>query len=87
MGFCYDQPYFIQVFTMMQPCEQLLCFMLLYISNSSVSISLVGHVLYSANLMFAICFPHLLLMVLEGWRAAITVGTNDGPLTGLSNRY
>jgi len=25
--------------------------------------------------------------VLEGWRAAITVGTNDGPLTGLSNRY
>ena len=27
-----------------------------------------------------------LLPVLEGWRAAITVGTNDGPLTGLSNR-
>jgi len=26
-------------------------------------------------------------MLLEGWRAAITVGTNDGPLTGLSNRY
>jgi len=25
-------------------------------------------------------------LVLEGWRAAITVGTNDGPLTGLSNR-
>jgi len=25
--------------------------------------------------------------LLEGWRAAITVGTNDGPLTGLSNRY
>jgi len=24
--------------------------------------------------------------MLEGWRAAITVGTNDGPLTGLSNR-
>jgi len=24
--------------------------------------------------------------LLEGWRAAITVGTNDGPLTGLSNR-
>ena len=24
--------------------------------------------------------------VLEGWRAAITVGTNNGPLTGLSNR-
>ena len=28
----------------------------------------------------------LLQSVLEGWRAAITVGTNDGPLTGLSNR-
>jgi len=25
--------------------------------------------------------------LLEGWRAAITVGTNDGPLTRLSNRY
>ena len=25
-------------------------------------------------------------LMLEGWRAAITVGTNDGPLTGLSNR-
>jgi len=25
-------------------------------------------------------------LVLEGWRAAITVGTNDGPLTELSNR-
>jgi len=24
--------------------------------------------------------------MLEGWRAAITVGTNDGLLTGLSNR-
>jgi len=24
--------------------------------------------------------------LLEGWRAAITVGTTDGPLTGLSNR-
>jgi len=24
--------------------------------------------------------------MLEGWRAAITVGTNDGPLTRLSNR-
>ena len=24
--------------------------------------------------------------VLEGWKAAITVETNDGPLTGLSNR-
>jgi len=25
-------------------------------------------------------------LMLEGWRAAITVGTNDGPLTRLSNR-
>ena len=48
---------------MMQPYGQLLCFMLFYISNSLVSTSLVGHVLYSADLMSAICFPHLLLMV------------------------
>jgi len=27
------------------------------------------------------------LNMLEGWRAAITVGTNNSPLTGLSNRY
>ena len=27
-----------------------------------------------------------LFQLLEGWRAAITVGTNDGPLTRLSNR-
>jgi len=60
---CYDQPHFIQVFTMMQLHGQLLYFILLYISNSSVSASLVGHVLYSADLMFTICFPHLLLMV------------------------
>jgi len=31
-------------------------------------------------------FINALFMLLEGWRAAITVGTNDGPLTGLSNR-
>jgi len=41
----------------------LLCFILLYISNSSVSALLVGHVLYSADLMSAICIPHILLMV------------------------
>jgi len=29
---------------------------------------------------------HLVSSLLEGWRAAITVGTNDGPLTWLSNR-
>ena len=29
----------------------------------------------------------IVMFLLEGWRAAITVGTNDGPLTGLSNRY
>jgi len=61
--YCYNQPHFIQVFTMMQPYGQLLCFMLLNISNSSVSTSLVGHVLYSADLMFAICFPYLLCMI------------------------
>jgi len=32
-------------------------------SNSSVSVSLVEHVLYSANLMSAICIPHYYLMV------------------------
>jgi len=38
-------------------------FILLYISNSSVSASLVEHVLYSADLMSTICIPHILLMV------------------------
>jgi len=28
-----------------------------------------------------------MFFVLEEWRVAITVGTNDGPLTRLSNRY
>ena len=48
---------------MMQPHGPLLCFILLYISNGSVSASLVGHVLYSADLMSATCIPHSLLMV------------------------
>jgi len=43
--------------------ELLLCFTLVHISNGSVSASLVGHVLYSENLMSATCIPHLLLMV------------------------
>ena len=47
----------------MQSHGQLPCFILLHISNSSVSTSLVGHVLYLADLMSAICFPHLFLMV------------------------
>ena len=41
----------------------LLCFTLLHISNGSVSASLVGHVLYSADLMSAICSPHYYLMM------------------------
>jgi len=41
----------------------LLCFILLHISNGSVSTSLVGHVLYSADLMSAICTPHCYLMI------------------------
>ena len=41
----------------------LLCFTLLHISNGSVSVSLVGHVLYSADLMSAICSPYYYLMV------------------------
>jgi len=48
---------------MMQPCGPLLCFRLLHILNSSVSASLVGHVLYSADLMSAICSSHYYLMV------------------------
>jgi len=48
---------------MMQPHGLLLCFRLLHISNSSVSASLVGHVLYSVDLMSAICFPHYYQMV------------------------
>ena len=47
----------------MQPHGQLLCFMLLHISNSSVNASLVEHVLYLADLMSAICLSHLLLIV------------------------
>jgi len=43
--------------------ELLLCFTLVHISNGSVSASLVGHILYSADLMSATCIPHLLLMV------------------------
>ena len=39
------------------------CFISLHISNGSVSTSLVGHVLYSADLMFAICTLHFHLMV------------------------
>ena len=39
------------------------CFTLCHISNSSVSTLPVGHVLYSADLMSAICFSYSLLMV------------------------
>ena len=58
-----DQPYFLQVFIIRQPHRLLLCFILLYISNGSVSTSLVGYVLYSVDFMSAICIPHILLMV------------------------
>ena len=61
--YCNDWLHFIQVFTMMWPHGPLLCFISLYISNSSVSTLLVRHVLYSADLMFAICIPYSLLMV------------------------
>jgi len=46
---------------MRQPHELLLHFILLHISNGLVSASLVGHVLYSADLMSAICISHILL--------------------------
>ena len=48
---------------MIQPHGLLLRFILLHISDSLVSTSLVGYVLYSADLMSAICSFHLLLMV------------------------
>ena len=41
----------------------LLHFTLLHIANGSVSTLLVGHVLYLANLMSAICSPYYYLMV------------------------
>jgi len=41
----------------------LLCFISLHISNSSVSASLVGHVLYSVDLMSTTCIPHFYLMM------------------------
>ena len=41
----------------------LLWSILLHISNGSVSTSLVGHVLYLADLMSATCIPHYHLMV------------------------
>ena len=41
----------------------LLYFILLHISNSSVSTPPVGHVLYSVDLMSAICIPYILLML------------------------
>ena len=48
---------------MKQPHRLLLSFILLHLSNSSVSTSLVGHVLYSADLMSATCTPHSYLIV------------------------
>jgi len=60
---CNNWPYYTQMFTMMQPYELLLCFTLLHMFNSSVSISLVGYILYSADLMSAICIPYYYLMV------------------------
>ena len=47
----------------MQLHELLFCFISLHISNSSVSASLVGHVLYSADLMSATYISYSLLMV------------------------
>jgi len=48
---------------MRQPHGLLFHFILLHISNGSVNVSLVGHVLHLADLMSAICIPHILLMV------------------------
>jgi len=43
--------------------ELLLCFTLFHIPIGSVSTSLVGHVLYLADLMSAICSSHYYLIV------------------------
>jgi len=48
---------------MIQPHGLLFRFILLHISDSLVSTSLVGHVLYSADLMSVICSPYLFLIV------------------------
>jgi len=56
---CNDQPYCIRCSTH----GLLLWSILLHISNGSVSTSLVGHVLYLADLMSATCIPHYHLMV------------------------
>ena len=48
---------------MKQLHELLLSFILLYLSNSSVSASLVGHILYLADLISAICSSRYYLMV------------------------
>jgi len=55
-----------------------LSWLLFYIALMSWPIPIYG---------MAILVPLPSLVLLEGWRAAITVGTNDGPLTRLSNRY
>jgi len=56
---CNDWPHCLQVFYTWTTSF----FILLHISNRSVSASLVGHVLYSADLMAATCIPHIFLMV------------------------
>jgi len=48
---------------MRQPYRLLLSLLLLHTSNGLVSTLLVGHVLYSADLMSAICSLYLLLIV------------------------
>jgi len=56
---CNDRSHCLEVFYTWTASS----FILLHISNGSVSASLVGHVLYSADLMAATCIPHILLMV------------------------
>jgi len=44
------------------------------------------NILIAAHMRGASGYLNGTIKLLEGWRAATTVGTNDGPLTGLSNR-
>ena len=56
-----------------------------YIKQSVTKIGL-NEVCSRCSYSHILYISQMLLFLLEGWRAAIAVGTNDGPLTGLSNR-
>jgi len=59
---CNDQPHYLQVF---YTWTASFSYYFIYLMDQSAPhcASLVGHVLYSADLMSATCIPHILLMV------------------------